>query len=143
MKISDVGIDLIKQFEGCRLQAYQPKGEDHKKYPLYTIGYGHYGVQKNLKITQSEADSLLRVDISKFEKKVEKYNAKYNFNQNEFDALVSFAFNVGSIDQLTQLGTRSKAEIAEKMLLYRKSGGIVLEGLVKRRKAEHDLFLRR
>ncbi|MDD7026949.1 MAG: D-Ala-D-Ala carboxypeptidase family metallohydrolase, partial [Lachnospiraceae bacterium] len=65
----------------------------------------------------------------------------YNWNQNEFDALVSFAFNIGSIDLLTSKGTRTKERIAEKMLLYVKGGGKVLPGLLKRRKEEQALFL--
>lgn len=71
-----------------------------------------------------------------------KYNNCYNFTQNEFDALVSFAYNVGNIDQLTAKGTRTKKEIADAMLLYIKSGGNVLDGLRKRRTIERELFLK-
>ena len=92
-------------------------------------------------ITQSQAEAFLKQDVEKFEKMVEKYNVKYNWNQNEFDALVSFAFNIGSIDLLTSKGTRTKERIAEKMLLYVKGGGKVLPGLLKRRKEEQALFL--
>ena len=70
-----------------------------------------------------------------------KYNDKYHWTQNEFDALISFAYNIGSIDQLTNYGKRSKKEIAQKMLLYNKAGGRKLRGLVRRRKAEQALFL--
>lgn len=135
MKISKKGIDLIKQFEGCRLKAYKcPAG-------VPTIGYGH---TKNVKmgdvITQDEAYQLLLNDIVKYEDRVNKYNYKYKFTQNQFDALVSFAFNVGSIDQLTANGTRTLDIISEKILLYNKGGGKTLAGLVKRRKAEQKLF---
>lgn len=77
----------------------------------------------------------------KYEKKVDKYS-KYNFNQNEFDALVSFAYNVGSIDGLTANGTRTKAQIASKILAYNKAGGKVLSGLTRRRQAEYALFIK-
>ena len=63
---------------------------------------------------------------------VDKYSA-YNWNQNEFDALVSFAYNIGSIDGLTASGSRSKEEIADKIQAYNKAGGKVLSGLIRRR----------
>ena len=139
MKISKAGIDFIIGFEGFSAKAC--KCVSTEKY--YTIGYGHYGadVKKDETITREEARKLLESDLLSFEKKVSKYDSKYDFNQNEFDALVSFAYNVGNIDQLTEKGTRSRDKIAECMLLYNKSGGRVLNGLTKRRKAEHDLFL--
>ena len=139
MKTSQRGIDLIKQFEGFRAQAY--KCLVTEKY--FTIGYGHNGpdVRFGQVITQREAEELLKRDIERFEANVNKYYYTYEFNQSEFDALVSFAYNIGSIDQLTANGTRSKEVIAEKMLLYVNSGGHRIEGLVRRRKMEHDLFL--
>ena len=73
-------------------------------------------VKKGIRITKTDADVLLGQDLVKFEKKVSKYDKKYKWTQNEFDALVSFAFNIGSIDQLTALGTRSKATISSKIL---------------------------
>ena len=79
--------------------------------------------------------------MEKFEKKVNKYSS-YNFTQNEYDALVSFCYNVGNIDQLTAKGTRNKKEIADKILLYCKSGGKVIRGLQKRREKERALFLK-
>ena len=138
MNISQRGIDLIKSFEGFRAQAY--KCVITEKY--YTIGYGHYGsdVKFNQVITKAQAEALLSHDLERFVKHVNQYDYKYDFNQNQFDALVSFAYNIGNIDQLTANGTRSKEVIAEKMLLYTKSGGKELPGLVRRRKMEHDLF---
>lgn len=93
LKTGQAGLSLIKQFEGCRLTAYKcPAG-------VWTIGYGHTaGVKQGQKITQEQADGLLTEDLQKYEKKVDKYDGRYWWNQNEFDALVSFAFNVGSID---------------------------------------------
>lgn len=139
MKISEKGIELIIGFEGFCPKAI--KCLKSEKY--YTIGFGHYGkdVGENDTITKLKAIELLKSDLSKFEKKVDKYGA-YNFTQNEFDALVSFCYNIGNIDQLTAKGTRTKKEIADKMLLYCKSGGKVIRGLQKRREKERALFLK-
>lgn len=135
MKTSQTGIDLIKKYEGCRLESYICSAG------IWTIGYGHTkGVKQNDKITQAQADAYLAEDLSEFEKKVAKYE-KYKWNQNEFDALVSFAYNVGNIDKVTAGGTRTKKEISEKILLYNKAAGKVLAGLERRRKAERALFL--
>jgi GH24 family phage-related lysozyme (muramidase) len=141
MKTSQNGIDLIKSFEGFRSQAYRPVITE--KY--LTIGYGHYGpdVRMGQTITKEQAEALLRKDVEKFEKNVNKWDYTYDFNQNEFDALVSFAYNIGSIDQLTAQGKRSRQEIADKMLLYvHGAGGIKLQGLVKRRQLERELFMK-
>lgn len=136
MKTSQTGIDLIKKFEGCRLDAYKcPAG-------VWTIGYGHTaGVTAGQKISKAQAEAYLRADLEKYEKCVVKYDSKYRWTQNEFDAMVSFAYNLGSIDKLTADGTRTKAVIAEKILLYTKAGGKMLAGLTKRRQAERELFL--
>lgn len=137
LKTGQAGLNLIKQFEGCRLTAYKcPAG-------VWTIGYGHTaGVTSGQTITQAEADKLLVEDVAKYEQKVNKYYDRYKWNQNEFDALVSFAFNIGSIDQLTANGTRSRAVIAEKILLYNKAAGKVLAGLTRRRESERALFMK-
>ena len=139
MKTSEKGIELIISVEGFCPNA--TKCLKSEKY--YTIGFGHYGkdVKENDTITKSKAINLLKSDLEKFEKKVNKYSL-YNFTQNEYDALVSFCYNVGNIDQLTAKGTRSKKEIADKMLLYCKSGGKVIRGLQKRREKERALFLK-
>ena len=139
MKTSEKGIALITAFEGFSPKAC--KCVSTEKY--YTIGYGHYG--KDVKatdiITKEKATELLKSDLTTFEKKVMRYDSIYHYNQNEFDALVSFAYNVGSIDGLTKNGTRTKAEITKFWTLYTKSGGRVLAGLVKRRDKEKKLFL--
>lgn len=138
--ISENGLNIIRDFEGCRLTAY--KAVPSEKY--YTIGYGHYGadVQPGMKITLEQAIQYLKKDIEKFEKIVNKYDWKYMWSQNEFDAMVSFAYNIGNIDQLTAHGTRVKATLPDKMVLYNKSGGKVLAGLTKRRAIESALFRR-
>lgn len=136
MKISDKGLELIKSFEGCHLTAYIcPAGK-------LTIGYGHTGsVTPGMTITKVQAENFLKEDCARFEAHVSSFDKKYAWTQNEFDALVSFAFNIGSINQLTANGTRSKDIIAKKILEYNKSGGRVLNGLTKRRQAEHGMFV--
>lgn len=136
--LSANGLNLIKSFEGCKLTAY--KCVPTEKY--YTIGYGHYGslVKAGMTITLKRAEELLLQDCQKFVNHVNTYMDKYNFNQNQFDALVSFAYNIGNINQLTANGTRTIAQISAKITAYNKSGGKVLNGLVKRRAKEKELF---
>ena len=137
MKISENGLKLIEQFEGLRLTAYKATRRD--KY--YTIGYGHYGadVTQGMTITQAQAEAYLRQDVEEAEAAVNKYSG-YGWNQNQYDALVSFAYNVGNIDGLSNNGKRSVAEISAKLPEYVYSGGVKLEGLVRRRAAEKALF---
>lgn len=140
-KISNKGINMIAQFEGCKLEAYKCPAD------VWTIGYGH---TKNVKpgdrlSSEAEAKKLLKKDLAVYEDYVNKCveNGKIGFslNQNQFDALTSFAYNCGE-SNLQQLVTGRNAEtIAQKILLYHKGGGQVLNGLVKRRKAEQELFL--
>ena len=139
MKTREKGIELIIGFEGFSKRAC--KCVPTEKY--YTIGYGHYGkdVASDDTITKKAAIELLKKDLASFEKKVDKYNNVYHFSQNEFDALVSFCYNVGNIDKLTVNGRRSKSEIADAMLRYTHSGGKELRGLVRRRTMERELFL--
>lgn len=137
MKTSSKGVSLIKQFEGCRLKAYKcPAG-------VWTIGYGHTaGVKEGDTITQETAESYLRNDLVTYEKAVMNYDGIYHFNQNQFDALVSFTYNcgAGNLKNLTQSGKRTIAQISEKLLLYNKAGGVTLLGLQRRRAAEKVLF---
>ena len=134
--MSKNGLALLKSFEGCELTAYQDATG------VWTIGYGTTNADRaitgtticqGLKISQATADDWLRQSVDKkYGPKVDKYSA-YNWNQNEFDALVSFAYNIGSIDGLTASGSRSKEEIADKIQAYNKAGGKVLSGLIRRR----------
>lgn len=136
--ISINGVDFIKKFEGCSLSAYWDVDG-------YSIGYGHHkNVNKDDKITKEHAQLLLVQDLWGYVNAVNMYDAKYHFTQNEFDALVSFAYNcgVGNLKNLTKNGTRTKEQIAGKILEYNKAGGKVNAGLTKRRKAEHDLFVK-
>lgn len=138
MKTSQRGIGLIKQFEGLRLTAYKcPAG-------VYTIGYGHTrGVKRGMKITEEEASAYLAADLRNSEKAVERYDSIYHWNQNEYDALVSFTFNCGATNlrSLLRNGRRNRSQIAATLPLYRKAGGKVLKGLERRRAAEKSLFL--
>lgn len=138
MKISQAGIDMIKSFEGLRLTCYKDS------VGVKTIGYGHTGtdVYYGQHITEEEAETLLRADLVRFERHVNSYDKCYGWTQNEYDAMVSFAFNIGNIDGLTYNGIRSKKMIADKMLSYCKAGGKRLSGLVTRREKERELFLK-
>lgn len=137
MKISDRGLNLIKNFEGLCLKAYKDVAG------VWTIGYGHTGnVKEGDIITLGTAERLLREDLARFEKHVNSYDPIYHWTQNEFDAMVSFAFNIGNIHQLTAHGTRDKKTISDKILEYTKSGGKEIAGLIVRRKEERCLFMR-
>lgn len=141
MNISNTGLNMIKKWEGGPWLTAKRFGSE--KY--LSIGYGHYGpdVLPGQKITKAAAEDLLRADIKKHVDHVNYVNNiyHYDFNQNQFDALVSFSYNIGSIWQLTARGARSKAVIGDKILLYVKSGGKTLPGLVNRRKDEHALYI--
>ena len=136
MKASKNAIDLIKKFEGCALVAYKcPAG-------VWTIGYGHTaGVKEGDKITQNQADAWLINDIKVFENHVNSI-VKVSLNQNQFDALVSFCYNCGAANLRKLTKNRTTPEIAAAIPLYNKAGGKTLQGLIKRRCAEHELFVK-
>lgn len=137
-RIGQAGLALIKQYEGCRLAAYRCAAG------VWTIGYGHTaGVHSGMTITQAQADAYLQQDIAKFAGYVN--NPAYvpittNLNQNQFDALVSFAFNLGAGNLRKLCKGRTAAQIALAMPSYNKAAGKVLAGLTRRRKAEQALF---
>lgn len=137
MIISDEGLNIIKRYEGLRLDAYKdPVG-------IWTIGYGHTkGVAQGMEITEEQADAFLREDVNSAEKSVMTYHQIYNFNVNEFSALVSFTYNcgAGNLKKLVNGGMRTKKEISDAIPLYCKAGGKELKGLKKRRKEEQELF---
>lgn len=138
METSQKGITLIKNFEGCRLTAYKCAAG------VWTIGYGHTGkvdgknVGFGMKISQAKADALLKEDLKRYENYVNA--TKLKLNQNQFDALVSFTYNCGSGCLQTLVKNRNLKQIGDALSKYNKAGGKVLQGLVKRRKAEQDLF---
>ena len=137
-RIGQAGLALIKQYEGCRLAAYRCAAG------VWTIGYGHTaGVHSGMTITQAQADAYLQQDIAKFEGYVN--NPAYipiteQLNQNQFDALVSFAFNLGAGNLRKLCKGRTAAQIALAMTQYCKANGKVLAGLKRRRAAEQALF---
>ena len=135
--ISDRGLELIKTFEGCSLTAFWDVNG-------YAIGYGHHGnVEEGDTITQEQADELLKDDLAGYyESAVNKYDGDYNFNQNEFDALVSFCYNcgAGNLRELLKNGQATREQISTDLPKYNKAGGVVLNGLVNRRNAELALF---
>src|SRR5690606_6021729 len=139
MTTSQRGVDLIKPFEGLKLPAYLCPAN------VWTIGYGTTrGVQKGQTITAAEAERLLRADLAVFEAGVSKA-VKVPLEQHEFDALVSFAYNVGlgafqKSTLLRLLNAGDKAGAAKQFDRWNKAGGKVLAGLTRRREAERKLF---
>lgn len=142
MKISAAGIELLKQFEGCRLTAYQDS------VGVWTIGFGTTtGVKEGQTISQIKAEEYLRFDLAIFEKAVTE-SLKVPVNQNQFDALVSFTYNVGvsafrSSTLLNLINEKTdKKVVAAEFSKWVKAGNQTLPGLVSRRKAESELFLK-
>ena len=140
MKINEEGFNLIKRYEGCRLEAYKalPTEKD------FTIGWGHMGsdVTEGMKITQAAADELFLKDLEKYEKYVNAYTKDLNLNINEFSALVSFCYNCGAGNLKKLVSGKNKQQIAEAMLNFNHANGKVHSGLTARRKAERELFLK-
>lgn len=140
MNTSQNGINLIKSFEGCRLEAYKDI------VGVLTIGYGTTGpdVKPGMQITQEQAEIFLRRDLVKFEEAILKA-VKVPLNQNQFDALVCFCYNVGSAafrnsTLLKLLNAGHFVEAAKQFLVWNKAGGKVVLGLARRREAESNLF---
>ena len=139
MKTSQTGIDLIKEFEGCKLKPYKDV------VGLLTVGYGHrLADADNRDYTQEEADEFLGSDIGRFEHGVSTY-CTVLLTQGQFDSLVLFSYNLG-------LGTLSRSTLLKKLnagdydgaakeiLRFDKAGGVVVKGLTRRRQAEYRLF---
>ena len=140
MKTSEEGVDFIKQWETLRLNAYDDG------YGYLTIGYGHTGpdVHRDLTIDEEVAEQLLEDDLHDAEVAVEDY-VDVELQQHEFDALVSFVFNVGSgnfsnSSMLKLLNNGDRYAAALQFARWNKSGGKVSNGLIRRRKAEQRLF---
>jgi lysozyme len=138
--VNKAGLDLVKSFEKCVLHPY----DDGAGY--MTIGWGHL-IRRGEhfdKITQAEADELLRHDLADAEHAVES-QVKVPLTDNQFGALVSFAFNVGAggLGRSSMLRALNRGEygaVPERLKVWNKAGGKVLRGLTRRRKAEGDLF---
>ena len=139
MKARDQGIDLIKKYEGFRVKAYKCPADK------WTIGYGHtLNVKSTDVIDKAQAELFLRQDVEFAEKEVNRHNL--NINQNQFDALVSFVFNlgVGSFARSTLLrkikSNPNDPTIRKEFERWIYAGGKVLIGLVRRRKEEAELY---
>ena len=139
MKISVEGKELIKKFEGCELESYRCSAD------VSTIGYGHTkGVSDGDSCTQDEADQMLTDDLEEFEGYVDKL-VTVDLEQNQFDALVSWVYNLGptnlsSSTMLKVLNEEKYNEVPNQIRRWNKAGGNVLDGLTRRREAEALLF---
>jgi len=140
MRISQKGVDLIKHYEGCKLKAYRDI------VGVLTIGYGHTGgdVRDGQVITQDDAEALLRLDLERFERGVERV-VKVPLTQNQFDALVSFSFNLGlgalkSSTLLKKVNAEDWEGVKKEFLKWDMAGGHHVNGLLIRRTAESFLF---
>ena len=144
MRVSNKCIEMVKDFEGLYLETYKDAVN------VNTIGYGITNadkditgttIKKGMKIDKATADQWLEDCLNyKYLPKVMKYQKRYGFNTSQIDALVSFAYNIGSIDGLTDRGKRSIRTIEDKILLYNKAGGKELRGLTRRRLRELEMF---
>lgn len=147
MRTSSKGIELITHFEGLRLNAYLCPAN------VWTIGYGATFYQDGKPIKQgdkltskSEAITLLKTMLVDFEIGVTKATQGVSINQNQFDALVSFAYNlgVGALSKSTLIKVVrinvNHSQIASEFAKWNKAGGKELKGLKSRRKAESDLY---
>jgi lysozyme len=140
MRVSQKGIKMIKDFEGCKLAAYK----DSVGIP--TIGVGHIkGVKMGMKITQAQADKFLAEDLASVEKCLN--NLGVISKQNQFDALASWIFNlgVGNFNSSTMkkyiVAKCSDIDITDQMVKWCNAGGRPLLGLKKRRVAEANMYL--
>ncbi|HBX7697187.1 TPA: lysozyme [Klebsiella pneumoniae] len=148
MQISNNGIALIKRFEGCRLTAYPDPGTGGAPW---TIGYGWTGkvdgkpIKPGMKIDDATADRLLRTGVVSFDQAVSKM-LKVSVTQNQYDALVSLAYNIGTraLSTSTLMKKLNAGDVkgaADAFLSWNRSGGKVMAGLTNRRKAEREVFL--
>ncbi|MEM9266897.1 MAG: lysozyme [Cyanobacteria bacterium P01_F01_bin.13] len=134
------GVSLIKSFEGLRLKAYQDA------VGVWTIGYGTTrGVRPGQEISEAQAEALLKTDLNRFEQALNQA-VRVPINDNQFAALVSFTYNVGSgamrsSTLLKKLNRRDIYGAANEFPRWNRAGGRVLAGLTRRRNAERALFL--
>ena len=139
MNISQEGLSLIKKFEGCEYNAYKCAAG------VWTIGYGHTaGVKEGDLVTQQEADKILEEDMKEYEGYINDY-VTVDLNQNQFDSLVSWVFNLGpnnlkSSSMLKVLNNGAYEDVPAQIKRWNKASGKVLEGLIRRREAEALLF---
>lgn len=145
MQTSEKGIALIKEFEGCKLTAYQDS------VGVWTIGYGWTQpvdgkpIRAGMVIKQETAERLLKTGLVSYESDVSRL-VKVRLTQGQFDALVSFTYNLGarSLSTSTLLRKLNVGDYdgsADEFLRWNKAGGKVLNGLTRRREAERALFM--
>lgn len=143
MKINHKGIELIKLYEGCVLQAYPDPGTGREPW---TIGFGHtQGVKPGMKITQQQAEQFLCQDLAEFEQAIADL-VKVPLNENQFSALCSWVYNCGinalaTSTLLKKLNAGDYNAAADELLKWDKAAGKKLAGLTRRREAERSLFL--
>jgi lysozyme len=145
MKTNQKGIDLMHEFESCRLESYLCPAK------VWTIGWGNtfYAdgtpVKQGERISQEQANRLFGVILSKFESQVYK-SVKPMINSNQFSALVCFTYNVGIGNFLKSTLLKkvnlnpNDPTIRDEFMKWNKSGGVILNGLTRRRKSESDLY---
>ena len=147
MNTSQTGINLIKGFEGKRLTAYDDG------VGVWTIGYGTIKYPNGVRVkkgdtcTDAQAESYLKNDLVKFESAINRL-VEVPLNQNQFDALASFTYNLGETNLskstlLKKLNAKDYLGAADQFLVWNRAGGKVLTGLVRRREAERNLFLKK
>jgi len=134
------GLALIKSFEGLELRAYKCPAD------VLTIGYGSTGphVKPNMVITEKQAEDLLRQDLVRFERAVTRL-VTVPISQNQYDALVSFTFNLGEGNfsrstLLKRVNARDFSGAQREFAKWNRAGGVVLAGLTRRRAAEARVF---
>ena len=136
------GLALLKSFEGCKLAAYPDPGTGGEPW---TIGWGHTGgVKRGDTCTQAQADAWLLQDLDRFEQAVERL-VSVTLTQNQFDALVSFAYNCGqgSLQTSTLLRKLLAGDYAgaqQQFSRWNRANGKEMPGLTRRRAAEAELF---
>ena len=140
MKINQAGLDLIKSFEGCKLDAYEDI------VGVVTIGYGHTGddIELGDTIAEDEAEELLKEDLERFENGVDGL-LTCEATENQFSALVCFSYNVGlnalkGSTLLRKLNAGDVQGAAQDFVRWAKAGGKEVPGLLRRREAEQKLF---
>lgn len=141
MKASEFIKKKIKEWEGCKLVSYRcPAG-------VWTIGYGHTsGVMPNQRITQAEADNLFENDITKFEHQITSLISGLTLTQGQYDAVISFAYNVGIGNFKASTLYRKMGQnpndptIPSEFKKWTKTAGRELPGLVKRRGEEAKIY---
>lgn len=144
MRTSPNGIAVMHYFESCKLTAYPDPGSINGD--PWTIGWGHTGpeVRKGLTWTQQQADETFVHDLGKFERGVEQVK-QVELNQGQFDALVSFAYNLGlnalrGSTLMRKVNARDFEGAAMEFRRWNKNDGKPMRGLTRRRAAEECLF---